>query len=131
MLFISFNLFIALPKNKQKRYYSGKKKRHTIKTQVVADKKSGIVICTNFAVGKRHDFRLFKESNLKISNKTKVFADTGFQGIKEIHENSEIPQKKSKKQKLTLSDKLENRRISSLRVKIENIIGFIKRFKIG
>ena len=88
------------------------------------------MICTNFAVGKRHDFRLFKESNLKISNKTKVLADTGFQGIKEIHENSEIPKKKSKKQKLTLSDKLENRRISSLRVKIENIIGFIKRFKI-
>jgi hypothetical protein len=25
-------------KNKQKKYYSGKKKRHTLKTQVIADK---------------------------------------------------------------------------------------------
>lgn len=97
---------------------------------MVVDKKSGTVICTSFTCGKRHDFRLFKDSNLQINQKIKILADTGFQGIKKFHENSEIPKKRFKKQKLTPSDKLENRRISSQRVKIENIIGFIKRFKI-
>ena len=38
--------------NKQKHYYSGKKKRHTLKSQVVVDKKSRKVICTNFSNGK-------------------------------------------------------------------------------
>ncbi|MBR0183617.1 MAG: transposase [Clostridia bacterium] len=96
---------------------------------MVADKKPGTVICTSFTFGKCHDFRLFKDSNLPINQKIKILADTGFQGIKKFHENSEIPKKRFKNQKLTLSDKLENRRISRQRVNIENI-GFIKRFKI-
>ena len=73
---------------------------------MVADKKSGTVICTSFTCGKRHDFRLFKDSNLQINQKIKILADTGFQGIKKFHENSEIPKKRFKKQKLTPSDKL-------------------------
>jgi len=117
-------------KNKQKKYYSGKKKRHTLKTQVVADKKSGQIICTNFANGKKHDFRLFKESKLGINKDTKVLVDTGFQGIHKYHKNSEIPKKKTKKRPLTKQEKTKNREISSQRVKIENIIGFVKRFKI-
>lgn len=52
--------------NKQKYFYSGKKKRHTLKTQVVVDKKSQKVICTSFSNGKKHDFKLFKESNVLV-----------------------------------------------------------------
>ena len=51
---------------------------------MVADKKSGTVICTSFTCGKRHDFRLFKDSNLQINQKIKILADTGFQGIKKF-----------------------------------------------
>lgn len=47
--------------NKEKYFYSGKKKRHTLKSQVVVDKKTTKVICTFFGNGKKHDFRLFKE----------------------------------------------------------------------
>jgi hypothetical protein len=55
--------------NKQKQFYSGKKKKHTLKTQIVVDKKTKQVICTAFSNGKRHDFRLFKESRTKIHPK--------------------------------------------------------------
>ncbi|MDR1241012.1 MAG: transposase, partial [Oscillospiraceae bacterium] len=47
-----------------------------------------------------------------------------------LHKNSEIPKKKTKKYKLTKEEKAKNREISSKRVKIENITGFVKRFKI-
>lgn len=57
-------------------------------------------------------------------------ADTGFQGIHKFHKNSEIPKKKTKKRSLSKQEKIKNREISSQRVKIENIIGFVKRFKI-
>ena len=116
-------------KNKQKNIIQERKK-HTTKTKVVADKKSGTVICMSFTYGKRHNFRLFKESNLQINQKIKILADTGFQGIKKFRENSEIPKKRFKKHKLIPSDKLKNCRISSQRVKIGNIIDFIKHFKI-
>ena len=42
----------------------------------------------------------------------KTQLDTGYQGIKRIHENSELPKKRSKKNPLTKEDKLENRRIA-------------------
>ena len=60
----------------------------------------------------------------------KVFADSGYQGINKLHKNTETPKKKTKKTPLTSQDKRNNREVSRTRIKIENIIGFIKRFKI-
>ena len=40
------------PNNRQKHFYSGKKKKHTIKSQIVIDKKIKKVICLNFYNGK-------------------------------------------------------------------------------
>ena len=48
---------------KQKKYYPGKKRRHTLKTQIVADKKTKIIICTAFSTGKTHDFNYLKDQN--------------------------------------------------------------------
>jgi hypothetical protein len=117
-------------KNKQKHYYSGKKKKHTIKTQVVVNKKNSQILAVNFSNGKKHDFQLFKESSLRINKNTKLLADTGYLGITEIINNSEIPHKNSKKHKLTKREKMENKEISSKRILIENVIGSVKRFRI-
>ena len=116
--------------NKQKYFYSGKKKRHTLKTQVVVDKKSQKVICTSFSNGKKHDFKLFKESNVLVHNNVKIIVDTGYQGLQKIHSNAFLPKKKSKKKPLTKEDKKDNTNIASQRVSNEHAIGFIKRFKI-
>ncbi len=56
--------------------------------------------------------------------------DSGYQGIQKIHNNSELPKKRSKKNPLTKEDKKNNQRISSERVTNENVIGTLKRFKI-
>jgi hypothetical protein len=117
-------------KNKQKKYYSSKKKRHTIKTMVVVDKKTRMVICTDFCNGKRHDFRLYKESKTHIHKDIQVETDTGFIGITKIHANSVLPKKRSKKNPLTKEDKKRNKEISSSRVRNEHAIGFIKRFRV-
>jgi len=101
-----------------------------MKTQVVVNKADRKIICTSFANGKRHDFRLFKESKVHAKPSTKITTDTGFVGIKKIHANSELPLKKSKKRPLTKLDKIYNRTISSKRIDVENVIGFLKRFKI-
>jgi len=88
------------------------------------------IICTAFANGKRHDFRLFKESKTHIHPEITAKTDTGYVGIKKIHVNSVLPKKKTKKNPLTAEDKANNRKISSERVTNEHAIGFIKRFKI-
>ncbi|WP_242678191.1 IS5 family transposase [Neochlamydia sp. AcF84] len=121
---------IERPKKKQKRYYSGKKKKHTLKTQVVVDKKSKKVICTSYGNGKKHDFRLFKESQVKINPQIRVLTDSGYQGLRKLHAHTQMPKKKSKKKPLTKEDKRTNQSLSRERVANENVIGLLKRFKI-
>ncbi len=110
--------------------YSGKKKRHTQKTQIVADKASKRILCTAFDKGRRHDFKLFKQSKVYLKKESKCLVDTGYQGIQKIHSNSELPKKKNKKQPLTKEDKKQNQQISSVRITIENIIREVKIFRI-
>ena len=97
---------------------------------MVVDQKTRKVICTAFAEGKRHDFKLFKEAKTYIHPEILAELDTGYTGIKKIHAKSVLPKKKSKKNPLTIEDKANNRKISSERVTNEHAIGFIKRFKI-
>lgn len=111
-------------------YYSGKKKRHCLKTQVVVDKNTQKIVCTKYANGKKHDFKIFKESNVHFSEKTRVVADTGYLGLDEIHANTDIPKKKSKNNPLSIEEKKLNQQLSSERILNEHVFGKIKRFKI-
>lgn len=94
------------------------------------DKGSSKIICTAFSNGKKHDFRLFKESQIGVQNKVKIIVDSGYQGLQKIHSNTFLPKKKRKKKPLTKEDKKNNTNIASQRVSNEHAIGFIKRFKI-
>lgn len=94
------------------------------------DKKTKAIICTAFSNGKRHDFRLFKESKTRIHPKIKTITDTGYQGIQKLHLKSELPKKRSKKNPFTQEDKKKNQELASERVVNENVIGMLKRFKI-
>lgn len=97
---------------------------------MIVDKNQKKIICTSFTNGKRHDFRLFRESGVHIHPNTKSLTDTGYQGIQKLHPNSDLPKKKTKKNPLTKEDKKKNRELSSERVLNENVIGMLKRFKI-
>ena len=88
------------------------------------------MICTSFANGKKHDFRLFKESKTRILPGIKVLADTGYQGIQKVHKNSVLPKKRKRNCQLTREERLENQAIARDRVPNENVIGLLKRFKI-
>ena len=94
------------------------------------DKKTKGIICIAFSNGKRHDFKLFKESKTRIHPEIKTVTDTGYQGIQKLHRKSELPKKKSKKNPLTKEDKKKNQELASERVANENVIGMLKRFKI-
>ena len=96
----------------------------------MVDKRNRKIICTSFANGKRHDFRVFKESGIHFKPETILKTDTGYQGIAKFHANSMLPKKRRKKHPLSKEDKQRNREISSDRALNEHVIGHIKRFKI-
>ena len=94
------------------------------------DEKTEKIICTTVGKGRRHDFHLFKNSKVRVKETTKLLADSGYQGIKKLHEQSELPKKNTKKNPLTKEDKKQNHTISSKRVLVENVIRKVKIFKI-
>ena len=96
----------------------------------MVDKRTKKVICTAFGNGKKHDFRLFKESGVRWTEKNCGVTDSGYTGIKRLQKNSRLPKKSSKKHPSTAEEKKQNREISSERVVNENVIGSLKRFKI-
>lgn len=115
-------------KNKQSHWYSGKKKRHTYKAQIVIKGKT--IQSTSFGNGKKHDYKLFKESRTKFGANKNVKMDSGYQGHQKVHANTDLPIKKTKKIPLTKEQKLANKNQASQRVVVEHVIGSIKKFKI-
>ena len=75
---------IPRPKNKHKRktHYSGKKKRHAVKTQLTVNQDGLIVHKTPPAVGSTHDYALYKRSHPDLPNDVRLGLDLGYAGIK-------------------------------------------------
>lgn len=121
---------LRAPEKKQRRHYSGKKKRHTNKAQVLADKASGKIIATAFCEGKKADWALFKQSRTVLSLSTLCLADSGYQGLGKLHKNSQTPTKKSKHHPLSATQKADNRAIARARIGCEHVIGRLKVFRI-
>jgi len=92
--------------------------------------KDGQIICLAFANGKKHDFRLFKESNAHVLPDIQLEADTGYLGLTGLHTNSSIPKKRSKNYPLTKQGCQENKEISRQRIFVKHAIRFVKGFHI-
>jgi hypothetical protein len=121
---------IERPKKKQKKYYSGKQRCHTLKIQLLINQGTQEILCTTLGIGKEHDFRIFKNSRIKAKKEIQIVADKGYQGIKTYHNNSKIPYKKQKKGKLSQEQKEFNRQQARVRIKVEHVIRLLKVFRI-
>ena len=78
---------------KQRKYYSGKKKRHTLKKQMLINPENGKILSLAFAKGKVHDFQLFKSSKIHLKPGAQLMADRGYQGLTKLRANSVLPKK--------------------------------------
>ena len=84
------------------------------------------IITTAFGRGSAHDFQLFKESHSRMVAYICSLADAGYLGISSLHENSQIPAKKSKLHPLTKEQKTDNHKLSSEHIFVENGICRLK-----
>ena len=120
---------VERPKKKQKHYFSGKKRRHTLKTEVRVTSDGRIINISKSYKGKTHDFKIHKESD-PVPIATRVYADSGYQGLNKRTKNARIPIKKSKKKPLSYWEKLYNKIVAKRRIKVENVIAEVKNFRI-
>jgi len=116
---------------KQREYYSGKKKKHTVKNNLVVHPESRQICYLSPTVpGKKHDKKLADETEMRFPINTILEQDTGYQGYKPEGVLILQPKKKPKGKELSISDKFINKTISSARILVENIISGIKRCHI-
>ena len=117
---------IELPQRRQKSYYSGKKKRHTLKTENQTTLEERIIHISHSYPGSAHDCRVFKGGK----RPSKEAQLSGCQGIADIHKNDDFPYKASKNKPLDAEEKEHNTSRSWIRIKVEHIFGNIKIFKM-
>jgi len=134
---------IPRPKSKRKRktHYSGKKKRHTVKTQIAVNKDGLIVHKTSHARGSRHDYALFKWRHPCLPDKVCLGVDRGYDGIQNDYPTlrCELPFKRRspgrgkrgvKAKELTSEQKIFNQKLSKERAVVEHSISRLKKFRI-
>ena len=111
-------------------FYSGKKKRHCIKNNVLVNRQAKITLLTPTCEGKKHDKKIADETSLVLPEGSILAQDTGFQGYALANVTMIQPMKKPRGKELTPEQKESNRRISSLRIRVEHAIGGVKRYRI-
>ena len=91
---------------------------------------TGIIQAVRCRRGTVHDFKILIESNLKINLAARIKVDKGFQGIKKIYKNAEVPFKATKKKPLTVEQKKYNQQLAKERIIIEHLNRECKIFRI-
>lgn len=131
LLIDSFETPIQRPslEDRQRRTYSGKKKRHTLKSQVVTDEKGEIQELDTGHRGPKADIRIYEESGVedRFPDAVKI-ADKAYQSSD--HPTLHTPHKKPKGGELTTEQKAENRQLAQQRIFVEHSVRRIKGWRI-
>jgi len=114
----------------QRVHYSGKKKRHTLKTEYIVTAKGRIAGVSPSHPGSRHDLTI-RRTGPPLPKQARGYVDSAYQGYDREHPNLEFPYKKPKGGELTREEKECNRALSRFRVRVEHRIGRTKRFRIA
>ena len=114
----------------QKAYYSGKKKQHTIKNNLVVNAACKVVLLTPSYEGSLHDKKLADVVGYTVPSGSDLYQDTGFQGFTRPGVNIIQPKKKPRGGELTPEEKEKNRLIASIRIRVEHAISGVKRYRI-
>jgi hypothetical protein len=126
------------PERGQREFYSGKKKRHTIKTQVVVVRKRKspgpgakprrlriAAVCESHP-GSVHDKKVYDAARVVAPRDAKRTGDTAYLGTA-----LETPTRKPRGGKLTERQRAGNRRLSQRRVAAEHGVGKMKVWRVA
>jgi hypothetical protein len=114
----------------QKEFYSGKKKRHTIKNNLLTEPCQYILYLSDTYEGTVHDKKICDIEEYSFPERFLLRYDLGYVGYNPENVTIEKPYKNTKLKPLTEPQKLENKIISGKRVTVEQAISGVKRLKV-
>ncbi|MGK6834876.1 IS5 family transposase [Acinetobacter baumannii] len=121
---------IERPKKNQSKFYNGKKKKHTLKAQVIYHPNSKQIIGLDISNGSQHDIKLARKTVKKFKHCEYVMTDLGYYGLEQDGFKLLMPIKKKKNLPLFDVEKRYNKMIGKIRVVIEHINSQLKTFRI-
>jgi hypothetical protein len=117
----------------QRPYYSGKKKAHTIKTQVAVDPCGRIeALSASVPGGANHDLALLRASGVleRLGQGEAVMLDKGYVGVKNYYPDVAVvlPFRASRGRPLSEEQKAHNREVARYRIVVEHTMAQLNRF---
>ena len=121
-------------KEKRKEYYSGKKKRHTVKNQIMVNN-CGLILhkANHHKKGRRHDYDIYKKNHPVAPKQVVNVIDLGYLGVENDfpEQLSALPCKKKRNCELSVEEEKEYNKIhSKKRIVIEHTICRLKKYRI-
>ena len=132
----TFEQRVQRPKTRQvaDEYYSGKKRQHTLKSQVAVDEDSGQVAhVADSGTGPTADIKLLEQSDLlnRLPDGVGGIGDLAYVGIDKLHPEglAAAPRRKPKSKPRPEEDVAYNHAFSRRRIIVEQTIGRLRRYE--
>jgi len=119
-------------KQRKKIFYSGKKKKHTVKNQIMVNNRGYIIHKIGYKKGRRHDYDVYKKNHPVIPKQVVNVVDLGYLGIETDfpEQLSALPYKKRYQEDISQEEKEYNKIHSKKRIVIEHTICRLKKYRI-
>ncbi len=119
-------------RERKKIFYSGKKKRHTIKNQITVNNRGYILHKIGYKKGRKHDYDVYKKNHPIIPKQVVNVFDLGYLGVETDfpEQLSALPYKKKRNQFLSDDEKDYNKIHSKKRIIVEYTISRLKKYRI-
>lgn len=116
----------------QRPYYSGKKKTHTVKTQIAITLDGQIAEVSTTVPGSVNDLTLLRQSKTLTRVPGAPLMDSGYQGIQKDVPDQLLyrAHRASRGHPLTPEQKAANRELGRHRVRIEHTLAFMKHYQV-
>jgi hypothetical protein len=117
----------------QRRYYSGKKKAHTLKTQLVTDGDHHILAISAAVPGATHDKPLCDglQTLARLPDGAEATADKGYQGLAaQVEAVAACDLATPRGGELTEEQRRFNREVGAVRIRVEHCLGWRKHWAI-
>jgi len=118
----------------QRPYYSGKKKAHTVKAQVVVNPRGQIEAVSASVPGSTHDLTLLVASGVlaRLSEGEGGMMDKGYAGVENYREGVPLvlPYKKPRGGELSEEQRGHNREVARHRIAVEHTMAQLSRFTV-
>lgn len=113
-------------------YYSGKKKQHTLKSQVAVHEATGEIVDIAESVrGPTADLTLLKQSQLlfRLPEGIGAMADLAYVGLATLHPLGTTPRRKPRGKERPVEDVAYNQAFAQRRITVEHTIGRMRRYQ--